>query len=74
LGYSEDVARAHHPQLDLEGIAKSLHKSYGESHSFTLIRPYLNLAMLHVYLDQYPGLDDREIVPLSEVRRTLNST
>jgi hypothetical protein len=61
LDYFEAVATAHHPQLDLEGITKNRHKSYGETHPFTLIRPYLDPAMLHIYLDLFPGLDEMDI-------------
>ena len=44
--------------VDLEEIASRRHKSYGENHPVTLIRPYLNLERLRVYyLDLYPGLE-----------------
>jgi len=73
LEYFEDLARANHYKLDFEGIIKSRHKSYHETHPFTLIRPYLNPAMLHIYLDLYPGLDEMEIA-IPEIRGAFNST
>jgi hypothetical protein len=76
LDYFEGVAETNHPQLKLEDIAKSRHKSYGENHPFTLIRPYLDPAMLHIYLDLFPGLDEMDIgLSLnSQNASALNST
>ena len=39
-----------------EEIVANRHKRYGPDHPWTWIRPYLDPAKLHVYLDCYPGL------------------
>ena len=42
----------------LEELTANRHKYYGPDHPWTWIRPYLDPAKLHVYLDCYPGLTE----------------
>lgn len=56
----EEMAEANLLDLDFAEIALNRHKGYGSDHPFTLIDPYLNPTKLRIYLDLYPGLDEKE--------------
>jgi len=46
------------PHGNLEELAANRYKYYGPDHPWAWIRPYLDSAKLHVYLDCYPGLSE----------------
>jgi len=56
----ERVAEANILDLNFKEILSNRHKSYGPDHPFTLIDPYVNPTKLRIYLDLYPGLNEKE--------------
>jgi len=60
LWYMEEIADENHFDLDFEEIVSNRHKGYGSEHLFTLIDPYLDPTKLCIYLELYPGLDEKE--------------